>query len=128
MRKLDLMIHDIAEPIVEGSDDAEITLVGWGSTYGPIHEARLLLEAEGHKVNHLHFHEIWPFPTERAEPVLNRARRIVDIENNYTGQLARLIRTETGINIEHKILKYNGRVFMGDEIAERVRNEVMARV
>jgi len=58
----------------------------------------------------------------------SRARRVVDIENNYTGQLVQLIRMETGILVSHKILKYNGRVFMGDEIAERVRSEVMAHV
>ena len=128
MRKADLAAEDIREPLLEGPEQADITLVGWGSTFGPIHEARLRLEADGVSVNHLHYHEVWPFPSRRTEEVLGRARRVIDIENNFTGQLARLIRTETGINIEEKILKYDGRPFADDEIASKVKERVMARV
>jgi 2-oxoglutarate ferredoxin oxidoreductase subunit alpha len=60
--------------------------------------------------------------------VLGRARRIIDIENNFTGQLALIIRMMTGINIEEKILKYDGRPFVDDEIASKVRERVMAHV
>lgn len=128
MRKQQQAARDIRGPILEGPQDADLTLVGWGTTYGPIHEARLLLEADGLRVSHLHYHEVWPFPARRTEEVLGNARRVVDIENNYTGQLAKVIRMETGIHIPNTILKYDGRPFAGDEIAERVREEVMARV
>jgi 2-oxoglutarate ferredoxin oxidoreductase subunit alpha len=128
MRKADRAAEDIRDPLLEGPEQADITLVGWGSTFGPIHEARLRLEADGLSVNHLHYHEVWPFPSRRTEEVLGRARRIIDIENNFTGQLARLIRVETGINIEEKILKYDGRPFADDEIVSKVKERVMARV
>src|SRR4051794_949731 len=124
-RKVPAMAAAIAEPVLEGSENADVTLVGWGTTYGPIHEARLLLEADGLSVNHLHFHEVWPFPAARTEQVLGNAKRVIDIENNYTGQLAKVIRMETGINIEKKILKYDGRVFAGDELAQKVREGVL---
>jgi 2-oxoglutarate ferredoxin oxidoreductase subunit alpha len=128
MRKLELAEQDIRDPLLEGPEDAEITLVGWGSTYGPIHEARLVLEAEGLKVNHLHYHEVWPLPIARTEQVLKNARQIVDIENNFTGQLALIIRMMTGINMPHKLLKYDGRPFTGDEIARKVKEGVLAHV
>jgi 2-oxoglutarate ferredoxin oxidoreductase subunit alpha len=128
MRKLDLAAKDIRGPILEGPEDADTTLVGWGSTYGPIHEARVLLESEGLKVNHLHYHEIWPFPTNRTQEVLSRSKRVIDVENNYTAQLALVIRMVTGIHIGDRILKYDGRPFAGDEIADRVRERVMAHV
>jgi len=80
------------------------------------------------KVNHLHYHDIWPFPTARTEEVLTSAKRVIGVENNYTGQLALIIRMMTGINIPEKILKYDGRPFAGDEIADRVRERTMAHV
>jgi 2-oxoglutarate ferredoxin oxidoreductase subunit alpha len=128
MRKLDLAAQDIRPPVLEGPELADVTMVGWGTTYGPIREARRLLEAEGLTVNHLHYHDIWPFPTARTEEVLGRARQVVDVENNYTGQLALVIRMMTGINIPHKILKYDGRPFSGEEVARKVREGVLARV
>jgi 2-oxoglutarate ferredoxin oxidoreductase subunit alpha len=42
---------------------------------------------------------------------LSKAKTIVDVENNFTAQLASLIREKTGIEIQHKILKYDGRPF-----------------
>jgi len=128
MRKLDLAAQDIREPLLEGPEQADVTLVGWGTTYGPIHEARVLLEAEGLSVNHLHYHDVWPLPKARTEKVLGSARRAVIVENNYTGQLALVIRMVTGIDIPHKVLKYDGRPFTGDQIAQKVREGVIAHV
>lgn len=128
MKKLDLAAQDILGPLVEGPEDADLTLVGWGSTYGPIHEARLILAEEGLNVNHVHYHEVWPFPAERTQAILGNARRVIDVENNYTGQLALVMRMMTGIDIPNKILKYDGRPFSGEEIARKVREGVLARV
>jgi 2-oxoglutarate ferredoxin oxidoreductase subunit alpha len=128
MRKTAIAAKEIRDPVVDGPEDADLTLVGWGSTYGPIHEARIILEAEGLKVNHVHYFDIWPLPVERTKQLLGPARRAVGIENNYTAQMARIIRMETGIDIPHKITKYDGRPFHGDEIAQRVREGVLSHV
>jgi 2-oxoglutarate ferredoxin oxidoreductase subunit alpha len=128
MRKTAIAEQEIRGPQVEGPEDADVTLVGWGSTYGPIHEARIILEAEGHKVNHVHYFDIWPLPVERTKQLLGNARHAVDIENNFTAQMARIIRMETGIDIPHKITKYDGRPFHGDEIAQKVREGVLSHV
>jgi 2-oxoglutarate ferredoxin oxidoreductase subunit alpha len=79
-------------------------------------------------VNHLQYFDIWPFPKEATERILGSARRVIDIENNYTGQLAMIIRMTTGIDIKDKVLKYDGRPFSGDELAQKVREGVLARV
>lgn len=128
MRKAAVAARDIRDPHVEGPEDADLTLVGWGSTYGPIHEARLLLQSDGLRVNHVHYFDIWPFPTERTIQLLSGRPRVVDIENNYTSQLAKIIRMETGIDIPFKITKYDGRPYHGDEVAKRVREGVLSHV
>jgi len=128
MRKLDLAAQDIRDPLLEGPEQADLTLVGWGTTYGPIHEARVLLEAEGLSVNHLHYHDVWPFPKAKTEQVLGAARRAVLVENNFTGQLGLIIRMMTGIDIPHKVLKYDGRPFTGEQIAQKVREGVVVNV
>jgi len=128
MRKLDLAAQDIRDPLLEGPEQADLTLVGWGTTYGPIHEARVLLEAEGLSVNHLHYHDVWPFPKAKTEEVLGAARRAVLVENNFTGQLGLIIRMMTGIDIPHKVLKYDGRPFTGEQIAQKVREGVVVNV
>lgn len=128
MRKLEAATRDIRDPVLEGPADADLTLVGWGSTYGPIHEARLLLQTDGLRVSHLHYHEVWPFPVAQTEEILGNGQRLVDVENNYTGQLALVIRMMTGIPIPHRVRKYDGRPFTGAEIAQKVREGVLANV
>ena len=52
------------------------------------------------------------------------ANRVLLLEDNYTGQLGLLIAEQTGIQIEEKALKYTGRPFSQDEVAERIRRQV----
>lgn len=110
-----------------GPAHAKITLVGWGSTKGPILDALELLppRLKG-KVNFLHLNVIWPFPAKLVKSalastgLLSNPRKIILIENNSTGQLGSLIRQETGIEIKEKILKYDGRPFFPEELAEKI--------
>jgi 2-oxoglutarate ferredoxin oxidoreductase subunit alpha len=60
-----------------------------------------------------------PFPAANTTELLSKSKRIIDVEQNSTGQLAALIREHTGIEIKEKILKYDGRPFFPEEIAER---------
>lgn len=62
-----------------------------------------------------------PFPAEPVGAILRRARRVILIENNYSGQLGNLIREMTGFRIPHRVLKYDGRPFTVNEIIEGVR-------
>jgi 2-oxoglutarate ferredoxin oxidoreductase subunit alpha len=65
---------------------------------------------------------IHPFPTEDVSRLLGRAKKIIDVEMNYSGQLAGIVREETGIPIHDLILKYNGRPMTSDEVYDAIRN------
>ena len=66
----------------------------------------------------LHFSEIYPFPllNQKYQDILNKAKTTVCIENNATGQFARLMRAETGYEFKHRINKYDGRPFILDDL------------
>jgi 2-oxoglutarate ferredoxin oxidoreductase subunit alpha len=124
LRKAEGLRREIAPPRVYGATDAEVTLIGWGSTYGAIKEAVDLATADSLKVNMVHFNEVWPFPAEGASAALRGARRIITVENNATAQLAHLLRAETGYQATGKILKYDGRPFSPSYILSRLKQEV----
>ena len=121
LRKTSYLKQEIASPRLYGSKKADITLVGWGSTYGALHEAVDILQKEKVNVNLLHLSELWPFPTEAVAEALSITRNSYVVENNATGQLARLIRSETGKEINGKILKFDGRPFTPSNIAQQVK-------
>jgi 2-oxoglutarate ferredoxin oxidoreductase subunit alpha len=120
MRKLSFIEKELPPPRLYGPEEADITLVSWGSTKGPIFEAMKLLEKDGIKVNFLQILYLSPFPTEEVKKVLSQAKIIVDVENNRTAQLVGLIREKTGIEIKYKILKYDGRPFYPNFIYKRL--------
>jgi len=107
--------------VPHGDPDADLTLIGWGSTKPVILETMSLLkERQGLNCNFLQVIYMSPFPTERVTEIMNNAKRTIALENNATGQLAGLIREHTGCEIQDKILKYNGRQFFRDELADLV--------
>jgi 2-oxoglutarate ferredoxin oxidoreductase subunit alpha len=124
LRKLIPLEREVSTPEMYGPKRAETTLIGWGSTYGAIHEAVNILRREDTSVNMLHLNELWPFPVEAVADAVGKARNSYVIENNATGQLARLIKTETGYDVGGRILKYDGRPFTPDYIAQAVKKEV----
>jgi 2-oxoglutarate ferredoxin oxidoreductase subunit alpha len=124
-RKLTGMAKEISPPKKMGDQKADLLLVGWGSTYGPMAEAVALLNAEAVLVRGLHLSELWPFPREFFLRALNGVKKWVVVENNYTGQLARLIQMELQERPDGLITKYTGRPFMSEEIAEAFRKEVL---
>jgi 2-oxoglutarate ferredoxin oxidoreductase subunit alpha len=124
LRKIDIMEKGLTAPWSQRKPKAEATLVGWGSTYGAIKEAASLLENDGLKINMLQLNELWPFPAQAVTSVLHDAKKCIVIENNATGQLAHLIRAETGIKASGNILKYDGRPFSPSYIANELKKEV----
>ena len=121
LRKLFGLKQDIASPRLYGPKRAGTTLIGWGSTYGALHEAIDILRKEKINVNLLHLSELWPFPAEAVADVLSSSKNSYVVENNATGQLARLIRSETGKEVSDKILKFDGRPFTPAQIVEQVK-------
>ncbi len=80
------------------------------------------LRAEGHEVAHLHLRLLEPFPVEQVRPLVARARRVLVVENNLTGQLRQLLQLKVGMHERFEsCLKYDGNPFTVTEIVERAR-------
>ncbi len=121
MRKLDGLLRDTPPPALEGSPDAEITLIGWGSTKGVIHEAIVQLASEGVRANQLQIKYLVPFHSNEVTQILRDCKRTICVEANYTGQFARHLRAETGIAVDHHILKYDCEPFEPRQIVDEVK-------
>ena len=124
MKKLEGALKELPPPQLEGPKDADVTLVGWGSCKGVIREAAEILRSEGIVTNQLHFKYLLPFHTKEALEILNRCKRTVGVEVNYTGQFARHLRSETGVSLNDMILKYDGEPFEPAFIVNRVKEIV----
>lgn len=125
MRKLETARADMEGPALYGPEEAEITLVGWGSTLGALHEVvELLNEERPGSANLLHFTDLWPFPPA-AEEALARARRLVVVEENYTGQFARLLASETGRKADHLITRIDGRAITPDYVLQNLKEAAL---
>ncbi len=127
MRKLQGIVQATAPPKLEGPAKAEVTLVGWGSTALAVRDAMRLLEERGIAVNYLNVEQPYPLHTEPIARMLKEAKRPVLVEQNFSGQLGRLIRAETGIDLPVKLLKYDGEPLYPWEIVGKVL-EVSGRV
>jgi 2-oxoglutarate ferredoxin oxidoreductase subunit alpha len=121
MRKLAAAAAEIRPPKRYGPERADLTLVCWGSSYGPCREAVNLLNSSGDSVNLLHFADLWPFPEGEAARMLKACRHTVAVEQNYTSQLARLIRMSTGLSVDRTINKYDGRPFSPEDVVAALR-------
>jgi 2-oxoglutarate ferredoxin oxidoreductase subunit alpha len=121
MRKLAAAAAEMRPPRRYGPEKADLTLVCWGSSYGPCREAVNLLNSNGGTANLLHFSDLWPFPEDEATRMLTACRRTVAVEQNYTSQLARLIRMTTGLSVDRTINKYDGRPFSPEDIVAGLR-------
>ena len=120
-RKFKDVASRIDPPELSGADDAEVTLIGWGSTRGVIREAVEALNREGIAVNHLPIKWIVPLHTETIAEVFANAKRTVIVENNHSGQFHRYLRSETGLTADGHIRKYDGEPFMPHHIVEGVK-------
>jgi 2-oxoglutarate ferredoxin oxidoreductase subunit alpha len=107
---------------LHGPADADLTIVAWGSTKGTILDALRILEGEGKKVNFLQCRLMRPFPAKAVGDILRKAKKVVSIEENYSGQLATHIAAETGFLITDRINKYDGRPFSEDEMVKAISN------
>ena len=124
-RKFDDLEGRVASPALVGPADADVTLIGWGSSEGAIREAVEQLAAEGITANRLQVKWIVPFHADAITAVVNAAKKPIIVENNYSGQFYRYLRSETGLTIESHIRKYDGEPFMPHHIANGAR-EILA--
>jgi 2-oxoglutarate ferredoxin oxidoreductase subunit alpha len=124
-RKMHDIIEQVKAPVLEGPKGADITLVGWGSTYGVIHEAIEQLKNRGIAANHLPIKWIVPLHVADIKKTLSSSKKVIVVENNYSGQFYRYMRSETGLDVDGHIRKYDGEPFMPHQVVNGVQ-EIMA--
>ncbi|MBI2194545.1 MAG: 2-oxoacid:acceptor oxidoreductase subunit alpha [Planctomycetes bacterium] len=127
MRKVEGMESAVPAPKLEGAANADVTLVGWGSTYGVIREALEQLQAEGVSANHLPIKWIVPFHGKAVTETLKRSKRVIVVENNYSGLFYRYMRSETGLTAHGHIRKYDGEPFMPHHIVQGVLQQMAGK-
>lgn len=120
-KKFELAAREIPDPELVGSKQADLTIIGWGSTKGPILEAMKLLEKDGIKTNYLQILFVSPFPAKKVSEIIKKVKKTVIVENNKTAQMAGIIKENTGLDIDYKVLKYDGRAFSPEEICYRIK-------
>ena len=117
-QKIPRIRQEIRPPLKYGAESPEVVLIGWGSTYGIMKEAVDVLSGT-RAVAMLHFSELWPFPGVDAFDYisfLKNAGRTICIEQNATGQFARLMKSETGFEISSGIHRFDGRPFTVEDL------------
>jgi 2-oxoglutarate/2-oxoacid ferredoxin oxidoreductase subunit alpha len=122
MGKLEVALKEIPEQdkaVAYGSGDTVI--ISWGSTKGAILDTMDKLAGEGTKVKFIQVRLMNPFPSELVTSMLQGAKKVIDIEMNYSGQLGSLMRQHTGREYDYQIVKYNGRPMSLDEVYNAVK-------
>ncbi len=121
LKKIKEIKKDEISPELIGNQEYEILIVGWGSTYHIIKEALESLKEDN--VSLLHFKQVYPLPSE-TEDYLKKAKKVIVVENNATSQFSKLLKLYTGIEVEHKILKYNGEPFFVEELIGKLEKVI----
>jgi 2-oxoglutarate ferredoxin oxidoreductase subunit alpha len=122
MRKMDSILPLLDPPKLWGAVDAQVTLLGWGSTEGVVQEAiQKLADEAGIAANLLQIKWLVPLHGEAITSILTNSKKVIIVENNYSGQFARYLRSETGIVADGHIRKYDGEPFMPHHIVDGVK-------
>jgi 2-oxoglutarate/2-oxoacid ferredoxin oxidoreductase subunit alpha len=127
MRKMKGIEESVPPPQLLGPRNADVTLIGWGSTDGVIEEACDLLNDEGILANQLQIRWLVPLHGDAIVEILKNARHTIIVENNYSGQFARYLRSETSFVANGHIRKYDGEPFMPHHIVEAVKEQLAGK-
>ena len=124
MRKVVGIEAAVPPPVLWGPRDADVTLIGWGSTKGVIEEACEILTEQGIPANQLQIRWLVPLHGDAILDILKGARHTIIVENNFSGQFARYLRSETSFVPDGHIRKYDGEPFMPHHIVEAVKEQL----
>lgn len=124
MRKVAGIEAAVPPPTLLGPNGADVTLIGWGSTKGVIEEACEILNEQGISANQLQIRWLVPLHGEAILEILRNSRRTIIVENNYSGQFARYLRSETSFVASGHIRKYDGEPFMPHHLVEAVKAQL----
>ncbi len=108
-----------------GNTNSKNLILSWGSTKGSIIDALKILEEQDKSAKFIQILIVEPF-SRKIISELNKAKKIIVVENNSTSQLSRLLAEKAQIVVDdkNKILRYDGRPFLSDELAEEIRRRL----
>ncbi len=121
LKKMNKIVEKSLPPKFFGTQDYEVLLVSWGSTFLIVREALELLKDD--RVAHLHFSQVYPIPPS-ARTHFEKAKRIIFIEQNATGQFANLVKQTFCIDTHERILKYDGFPYSVEQVLRAVREKL----
>ena len=127
MRKIENLRAELPAPKLEGPADADVTLLCWGSTSGVVQEAADILNSQGIKTNFLNIKWIFPFHAKEVGELLGKAKKKISVEVNFTSQMARYVRAETGVAMDAHINRYDGEPLEPAEVAAQVKDIVAGK-
>ena len=121
-RKLEALQFDTPVHKNAPHEEADVLLVGFNSTRGSLEEVQERLNEQGMKINHAHIRLIHPFPSAEMAPLVAKAKKVIVVENNYTGQLANIMKMNIGGHDKiQTITKYDGTPFLPGELENKVK-------
>ncbi|MGM9946283.1 MAG: 2-oxoacid:acceptor oxidoreductase subunit alpha [Lysinibacillus sp.] len=124
-RKLQHLRFDNPVHVNAPHEEADVLLVGFNSTRGALEEVQEALNAEGIKTNHAQVRLVFPFPAEEMSALVDKAKKVIVVENNATGQLANIMKMSIGgHNKICNVLKYDGTPFLPRELTNLVKEEI----
>jgi 2-oxoglutarate ferredoxin oxidoreductase subunit alpha len=115
--RIDRIADDIPAAVVEGDEDADVLVLGWGSTWGAITSATRRVRKAGKKVAHVHLVHLNPFPSNLGE-LLGRYRTVLVPEMNL-GQLSMLVRAKYLVDAT-PVTKVSGQPFTAGELEQAI--------
>jgi 2-oxoglutarate/2-oxoacid ferredoxin oxidoreductase subunit alpha len=121
LRKGRGLLSETVDPEYAGPDKPGLLLVSWGSTRGAANDAAAILNADGHSTATLHFSQVWPIKPDGFISRFKNAGRVIIVEGNATGQFARILRGETGLDAAAHILRYDGLPITPEYILEKLK-------
>ena len=126
MTKLDLILEEIPDEdkALAYNGNSDVVITSWGSTKGVILDTLDELNKEGIKIKFVQIKLLNPFPQQLLEKMLHSAKTIINIEMNYSSQLAKLIKQNLQRDIDYEVVKYNGRPISCDEIYKVIKEIV----
>jgi 2-oxoglutarate ferredoxin oxidoreductase subunit alpha len=127
MRKVNGIEAAVPPPVLSGPRNADVTLIGWGSTKGVIEEVCEILNEDGISANQLQIRWLVPLHGDAILEILKASRHTIIVENNYSGQFARYLRSETSFVADGHIRKYDGEPFMPHHIVEAVKEQLSGK-
>jgi len=119
--KVPAMLQDIPAVKLHGPQEAELTVIAWGSSKGAVLEAISAVNQEGRSVNFLQILYPSPFPAEAVQTVLQSSKKTLVVEGNKTAQLAMMIRAHTGFAADAIYLKYDSRAFVPSLLITKIK-------